>query len=944
MIYQRVTLRFSFDGPINEVPDIFIYVTRGNKNISYLRITDPSLLSSKPFYRDTRLKIEKGQNPKGNYFEAGILNMRIAFKTEAEWATLRTSPVPEDPQFKGSNFKVPWSEEPSKPSRSNMKPIAIIANVYMAKNLISADDTGLSDPLIVFDHHGAQAKTSVYKQTLNPIWNERVLINSFIYGNYIPSLILKVYDLDENVITADDYECLGYDLVRMNEDMLLSQRDANKIQQMRWYSIRDDNNNISGSILMSLTVLVLESNLDIYSIHHMNFPKEKYILKLSIVGLRDLQSSGIFRVRNPYIRFHIGSVKNGETSRGGSGYDILTARCKKGGSNASFSDIITLESDLPLDINMLPTITCLVYDSSSLLGVFNIDVSSSYAENLYFIHDKLKEIRNGVDNVTYSTAIDRLLVEYSAELQQVISYADTEQFKRRAFKNAGNDHYLASNSITNIFQSNLGFSSQPLQYQQSSTGNPRGRRPAESSEPKDPVVIKPKYNRGANGEDILERELEIPSRGKYERIGYDTIKKKNRQYRLIVNKPLENTEYILESIFSTIPITRGKQLKVDETIWEKLLHSKHDFKSVGRYKGRMEIFKKKVLEDLKNIGNLDLLRQYDIPIYNNEEKTIEITKKDKEMIKENNVRVRLYLIEAEIFDEYDIGKEPDVYTKIYIGEKLLFNNRDKKIESRRNPKFFQSYEFKTVLPGEGMLKIEFYDWDRILKDDYIGSTEVDLEDRYYDKRWGGTAEHPIEKRDIKENSLGAGKGTVKLWIEIDNMTDTERMKRAMQDISPLPAKEFELRVVVWEADDVPIDDLGELSDAYIRCTFPSLNLASNTDTHWRSTGFASFNWRLKYNLKSDNYIDEQAYGMEVQVWDKDVITPNDYLCSYRFRPAVIYSLILQCIGNDKSAKFKLPDDTRKDGKFEVVCEKNPKRKNSRNTKIILSIECLTLEE
>lgn len=98
----------------------------------------------------------------------------------------------------------------------------------------------------------------------------------------------------------------------------------------------------------------------------------------------------------------------------------------------------------------------------------------------------------------------------------------------------------------------------------------------------------------------------------------------------------------------------------------------------------------------------------------------------------------------------------------------------------------------------------------------------------------------------------------------------------------------------------------------------------------------------------------QQYALEVQVWDKDILSGNDYICFYRFEPAQIYELIERCVYNQKSAKYSVKSDTAKrdksgrsdldDGKVEVIAVKNPNRKDSQNCKLLLSLEVLTEDE
>lgn len=59
------------------------------------------------------------------------------------------------------------------------------------------------------------------------------------------------------------------------------------------------------------------------------------------------------------------------------------------------------------------------------------------------------------------------------------------------------------------------------------------------------------------------------------------------------------------------------------------------------------------------------------------------------------------------------------------------------------------------------------------------------------------------------------------------------------NISMMPPEELELRVIVWEVLDCPIDDPEGMTDIYVSCSMSSYKNGETrkTDTHIRSTGY-----------------------------------------------------------------------------------------------------------
>jgi len=65
------------------------------------------------------------------------------------------------------------------------------------------------------------------------------------------------------------------------------------------------------------------------------------------------------------------------------------------------------------------------------------------------------------------------------------------------------------------------------------------------------------------------------------------------------------------------------------------------------------------------------------------------------------------------------------------------------------------------------------------------------------------------------------------------------------DCTPQPPEEFELRVVIWEGEDIKMMDVEDTSDAFVKCFFDSRKDALETDTHYRLQPGKKTSWNYR---------------------------------------------------------------------------------------------------
>uniref|UniRef100_A0A8U8C9P8 Uncharacterized protein n=1 Tax=Geospiza parvula TaxID=87175 RepID=A0A8U8C9P8_GEOPR len=91
--------------------------------------------------------------------------------------------------------------------------------------------------------------------------------------------------------------------------------------------------------------------------------------------------------------------------------------------------------------------------------------------------------------------------------------------------------------------------------------------------------------------------------------------------------------------------------------------------------------------------------------------------------------VRIYIVRALQLQPQDNNGLCDPYIKITLSKKVI-EDRDHYVPNTLNPIFGRMYELSCFLPQEKDLKISVYDYDALTRDEKVGETIIDLENRF----------------------------------------------------------------------------------------------------------------------------------------------------------------------------------------------------------------------
>ena len=267
----------------------------------------------------------------------------------------------------------------------------------------------------------------------------------------------------------------------------------------------------------------------------------------------------------------------------------------------------------------------------------------------------------------------------------------------------------------------------------------------------------------------------------------------------------------------------------------------------------------------------------------------------KNVLVKKTIIVRVYVLELNNLAKKDTFSESDPYIKILLGEKILVDERKKHFNSTKNCKWYQYYDLKIELPGSSKLRIQVMDYDHLFTDDLIGETSIDIEDRYFDNRWQALKNKPIEVRQLYHPDFEKSQGEVLVWLEMFEQ-NTEDYKMEPWNISPEPISTLQMRLIIYETEEMENMDYEDVSDIYVTAFIDGKN-KQQTDIHYRcQTGQGSFNWRMIIPLETPR----DKYDLSLQVFDSDIFSKDDFICGGRIN---LYEIINDVNRLDLPIKF-----------------------------------------
>ena len=260
--------------------------------------------------------------------------------------------------------------------------------------------------------------------------------------------------------------------------------------------------------------------------------------------------------------------------------------------------------------------------------------------------------------------------------------------------------------------------------------------------------------------------------------------------------------------------------------------------------------------------------------------------------------VRCYVTRGMGLCAMDKGNTADPYLVAKLVGHDEQGSSDERCDDTLNPYFGRCFEYHTTMPGPSKLTLVVMDHDLLSRDDEIGRTTINLEDRFFSTEWTGLRQKPLEQRTLTRVGSRTSRGKIEMWVDIIQK-DLPTPLPAVVNIAAQPPALFEMRLIVWRARNVPsADHITNMNDMFVSAHLTTagpnggkpLQQSQKTDTHWRAAGdrkkktTGSFNWRMVFDvgLQTDP-VAGTCCGpnrLSLKCWDKDPASLSNDLIGY----------------------------------------------------------------
>lgn len=587
----------------------------------------------------------------------------------------------------------------------------IRAHIYQARGLPSMDRNGLSDPYAIVRCAGQSNSTLVKQETLNPLWYHTSCLDVKLPTplSMAPRIYVNIFDKD--IFDRDDL--MGHFTISITDAMSMIPQDPT------WFDLIDsDGKPVKGQVLACFQVLPAElSKTVIPSLE----PESKQMwLEVSTLGLRCLQST--LGIHKPRIEFELPNGKRFHTSE---------SRLPSS-TNPNFLQVLKIPVKVPLDKRFAPSLDIEVRDV--LLGGWikrRIGTACLLLEN--YMYDEEEAWNSSTNNILDHVDLEKKIeaIKHRNEEEEEARIMEQQVQQSTSTPNVNEEETVAAEGRAAVM-SLSSVCSNASRRTKGYTEMLEMEEIAADLESKDRQEVIMNLDQGSLS---IEREQEalLPAYASRQMIQICDFEEKYIPGDHDIPEYMRGRDVIddeLEDVVAMKPFDEVKLTTGTEKSGKKV-------RKVGTFKGLVRLLPEKNMPG--GIATRDLLNP-------------------------KEVYVRLYILRGSKLTPKDDNGSSDPYLVVSLGEKT-YNLRKEYLKRSLEPEFFEYFEFPTTIPGASELMISVWDYDGI-SDDLIGSTTIDVENRWFTRDWRLLEKKHVEWRTLHSPTSSMSQGKLQMWLDI----------------------------------------------------------------------------------------------------------------------------------------------------------------------------------
>jgi len=284
---------------------------------------------------------------------------------------------------------------------------------------------------------------------------------------------------------------------------------------------------------------------------------------------------------------------------------------------------------------------------------------------------------------------------------------------------------------------------------------------------------------------------------------------------------------------------------------------------------------------------------------------------------QTEIQVHMYVLTCRGLTDVEAIGASDPMCRVIVGQG---QKPRRMIQGKRvfwdnlNPEFYEHFEFSVSVPGDGHVALRVYDQNTLQAPEPIGEAVFDIEERwlglrnfedaarrivrenysdaeymlklellpgappqtFLPPRWTMPVEYLPLFKSSKEGERGVQTGACRVFLDLQ---EAHLPYTPLNVTEQAEVEDYEVRVIIKEVSDIThYMDIGERNDVTVQASFRWMDLLDEpftqeqaTDCHKFAHDYASFNWRMKFNVKLPCSLCE----LEFRLIDQDGLSGGD---------------------------------------------------------------------